>query len=107
MFDLKAFREENNLKQGEVADYLGVSFGFISQIERKKAKLSRAQEKMLQGNDRGWVIPDSAPAQKESVGGDLLQVIVAKIDEQNARFAEQNAQIDRLLTIIQQLTEKK
>lgn len=107
MIDLKRFRKENNLKQTELAEFFGVSFGFISQIERGERKLSEAYENMLQNNGRGWVIPDSAPAQKESVDGDLLQVIVAKIDEQNARFAEQNAQIDRLLTIIQQLTEKK
>ena len=111
MIDLKAFRKANKLKQNDVADYLGVSFGFISQIERGERKISAAIAERLTNNDRGWVIPEGiAEAQRGNIAkaegeGDLLAVIVARLDEANARFAEQNAQIDRLLTIVEQLTK--
>lgn len=34
MFDIKAFRKENNLTQIQLAEYLNVTQGFISQIEK-------------------------------------------------------------------------
>lgn len=111
MIDLKAFRKENKLKQTEVADFLGVSFGFISQIERGERKLPEAFADRLLQNDRGWVtdgiaqMGDNAIAKVEE--GGMLAAIVAKIDAQNARFEEQNRQIDRLLTIVEQLTQQK
>ena len=38
-FDLKEFRDLNNLSQLDTADYFGCTQGFISQIERKKRPL--------------------------------------------------------------------
>lgn len=103
MIDLKLFREENNLKQGEVADYLGVSIGFISQIERKKAKLSRAQEKSLVNNDRGWIVEGAEMVEAESQPSDWPAIFA----DLSAKVGEQNKQIDRLLTIVEQLTAEK
>lgn len=111
MIDLKAFRKENKLKQTEVADFLGVSFGFISQIERGERKLPEAFADRLLQNDRGWVTDGIAQMGDNAIAkvddGGMLAAIVAKIDAQNARFEEQNRQIDRLLTIVEQLTQQK
>ena len=114
MIDLKAFRKENKLKQTEVADFLGVSFGFISQIERGERKLPEAFADRLLRNNRGWVTDGIAQMGDNSIAkvakvddGGMLAAIVAKIDAQNARFEEQNRQIDRLLTIVEQLTQQK
>ncbi len=111
MIDLKAFRKANKLGQSELANYLGVSSVFISHIECGRSNLPDYVVEKLTNNDRGWVIPEGiAEAQRGNIAkaegeGDLLAVIVARLDEANARFAEQNAQIDRLLTIVEQLTK--
>lgn len=111
MIDLKAFRKANFLGQRDLADFLGVTVPSVSAYETGRAILSKEYEKKLLTNDRGWVIPEGiAEAQRDNIAkaegeGDLLAVIVARLDEANARFAEQNAQIDRLLTIVEQLTK--
>jgi hypothetical protein len=65
----------------------------------------------LQKNDRGWVTDGIAQMGDNAIAkvddGGMLAAIVAKIDAQNARFEEQNRQIDRLLTIVEQLTQQK
>lgn len=58
MSDLKLFRNINNLKQTEIADYLGIGISFISQIENGKVNLPIDKFNKLINNDRGW---DTAP----------------------------------------------
>lgn len=111
MIDLKLFRKANNLGQSELAAFLGVTVPSISAYETGRANLSKENEQKLLQNDRGWVtdgIADNAVAKVAKVDdGGMLAAIVAKIDAQNARFEEQNRQIDRLLTIVEQLTQQK
>lgn len=114
MIDLKQFRKANRIGQSDVADFLGVTVASISQYETGRCLLSKENEQKLLNNDRGWVtdgiaqMGDNAIAKvaKADEGG-MLAAIVAKIDAQNARFEEQNRQIDRLLTIVEQLTQQK
>lgn len=54
MFDLKSFRVANNLYQKDLADYLHVSIGFISSVERGASKLPGDKLAMLIDNDKGW-----------------------------------------------------
>ena len=98
-----------------MAAFLGVTVPSISAYETGRANLSRENCKKLLENDRGWIVPDGiaqmgdnaiAKVAKVDEGG-MLAAIVAKIDAQNARFEEQNRQIDRLLTIVEQLTQQK
>lgn len=113
MVDLKAFRKANKLGQNELADYLGISAVFVSHIENGRSKLPEYIAERLTNNDRGWVVPDgSAVSESVPTCGQTAQnwpAIVAdlsaKIGEQNALLGEQNAQIDRLLTIVEQLTK--
>lgn len=111
MIDLKTFRKANNLRQKDIADYLGVGIAFVSAFETGRSKMPDYISERLQKNDRGWVtdgIGDNAIAKVAKVDdGGMLAAIVAKIDAQNARFEEQNRQIDRLLTIVEQLTQQK
>lgn len=58
MIDIKAFRKRNKITQVELADYLGTTHGFISQVERGKSKLSEDKLEMLRNNKQGWVIDD-------------------------------------------------
>lgn len=115
MIDLKQFRKANKITRSEMAAFFGVSEPFISQIENGRSKLPESKADSLINNDRGWIVPDGiaqmgdnaiAKVAKVDEGG-MLAAIVAKIDAQNARFEEQNRQIDRLLTIVEQLTQQK
>lgn len=108
MIDLKRFRKENNLKQTELAEFFGVSFGFISQIERGERKLSEAYENMLQNNNRGWVVPEGGEAIEQlAIHGKTAQNWPEIVADLAAKVGEQNAQIGRLLTIVEQLTAQK
>ena len=67
--DLHSFRRLNKIKQTELAEYLGVSRGFISLVETGASKLpERLVDKLLK-NKKGWiieVIETSAPITIES-----------------------------------------
>lgn len=54
MIDLKEFRKRNKLTQVELAKYLGVLQGFVSQIESGASKLPEDKLKMLFENPNGW-----------------------------------------------------
>ena len=54
MADLAGFRRENGLTQDDIAQYLGVSIPFISQVENGRRSLPDTQMDKLKNNDRGW-----------------------------------------------------
>lgn len=54
--NLRLFRKANGLKQDIVAEYLGVSKPFISQVENGKVSLPEDKIAKLIGNDKGWII---------------------------------------------------
>lgn len=54
MIDLKEFRKRNKITQVELAKYLDVLQGFISQIENGVAKLPDDKLSKLLKNDKGW-----------------------------------------------------
>lgn len=49
-FDLKKFRRENRITQGEIADYLGVRQSYISQLEQGRKSLSSEKIERLLSN---------------------------------------------------------
>ena len=56
MFDLKKFREANNLTQVELAKYLGVEQGFISQMESSDRLVPQKYIDKILNNTNGWDI---------------------------------------------------
>lgn len=52
--DIKKFRETNDIRQIELADYLGVSKGYLCNVEAGRVKLSRENKKKLLNNPNGW-----------------------------------------------------
>lgn len=56
MPDLKKFRRDNNLSQEDLANYLGVSIPFVSQIETGKRDIPEHQLSKLLLNGMGWDI---------------------------------------------------
>ncbi|MCQ2065850.1 MAG: helix-turn-helix domain-containing protein [Bacteroidaceae bacterium] len=130
MFDLKAFRKRNRISQVELANYLGISNGFISQVELGKSKLPDDKLEKLRHNDCGWVIDDDMMTTARTVidnnsgviingdnknssidnrhfYSDSPDVLRAQIDlldirikEKDAQIKEKDAQINRLLEIL-------
>lgn len=57
--NLRRFREENHLSQRALAEYLGVTCGFISLIEHGRSKLPDDKLKKLLNdgkNNKGWTV---------------------------------------------------
>lgn len=54
MVELKRFREANKLTQAEVAEYLGVSSPFITNVEKGNNKLPQDKLTNLLHNPHGW-----------------------------------------------------
>lgn len=52
--DLKAFRKINSITQVDLANYLGVGQGFISQIEKGQRPLPKENISRLLANPYGW-----------------------------------------------------
>lgn len=108
MIDLKQFRRVNNLGQSELAAFLGVTVSSISAYETGRAFLSKNYEDKLLNNDRGWLVSSAQmvaePQAPYSASAQNWPSIVADL---SAKIGEQNSQIDRLLSIVEQLTSQK
>lgn len=63
MANLKGFRALNNLRQKDVADYLGVTTSFITYVERGRNMMPEGRLYDLIHNDRGW---DPSPLLEEA-----------------------------------------
>lgn len=72
MSDLKVFRNINNLKQTEIADYLGIGISFISQIENGKVNLPIDKFNKLINNDRGWDTTPLLPIETPSTDVEVI-----------------------------------
>ena len=54
MVDIRAFIYVNNIPQKDIAEYLGVSKGYISQVIGGKKELSESNLSKLINNTNGW-----------------------------------------------------
>jgi transcriptional regulator with XRE-family HTH domain len=54
MVDIRAFIYVNNIPQKDIAEYLGVSKGYISQVISGKKELSESNLSKLVNNPYGW-----------------------------------------------------
>lgn len=55
--NLRLFRKVNSLTQDDIAEYLGVTKAFISQIENGRVDLPEGKLHRLLNNPHGWEIP--------------------------------------------------
>lgn len=97
MSDLKAFRKANNLKQNELADYLGVSREYLSLVETGKSKLSAEKVSMILTNTKGW---DTSmfldPADKKEKEPDIVAALRETITAQRETIEYQKEIIEML-----------
>ena len=107
MIDLKAFRRINSITQVDLASYLEVGQGFISQIEKGSRPLPKEIMSKLLANPYGWdtsmlvdspvpVLESAAPAMNLSNVEILLREMLA----------EKEAKIDALQELIWELKEE-
>lgn len=96
MIDLKAFRKANHLTQIDLAEYLGVGQGFISQIEKGDRPLPKEYISRLSANPHNWdtsmLIEVEPETPAPSLGGQD-SAVVELLKEQNAELL---AKIDLL-----------
>ena len=92
--DLKSFRKENNLSQVELAEYLGVQQGFISQIEKGDRNLpADLLDKILQNVD--WDTSLLTPEQKQK-DAELIAALRETISAQRETIEYQKEIIETL-----------
>ena len=109
MIDLKAFRKANHLTQIDLANYLGVGQGFISQIEKGDRPIPRESISRLLANPHGWEVSmltdqsrDSKPELVAEYKPQLSNVEILLRD----MLAEKEAKIDVLQERINELIEE-
>ncbi len=68
MFDLKGFRKANKISQVELADYLGIGQGFVSQMENGTRPVPDTIVEKLMSN-RDWMVDGTIAS---SLGGDKV-----------------------------------
>ena len=96
MVDLKAFRKANHLTQIDLADYLGVGQGFISQIEKGDRPIPKESISRLLANSHNWdtsmlVDQPEAPAPEQSASNNsLLEYLQRKIAELESKVDKLN-----------------
>jgi transcriptional regulator with XRE-family HTH domain len=52
--NLKLFRKRNSLTQEDLAEFLGATKGFISQVENGRSRLSEEKLRLILENRKGW-----------------------------------------------------
>lgn len=102
MLDFRAFIYVNNIPQKDIAAYLGVSKGYISQVISGKKELSDSNLSKLVNNPHGWDVSMLTADQPENVadekpqGGNTIDRLLGIIDSQQ----------NELRTLIGMLREK-
>lgn len=80
--ELKAFMLENNLKQADVATYIGSSRQYVSQLAKQYSLPKQVKSKLLD-NDKGW--DTSMLITKEGTSQSLHQHVVAIASGDNSK----------------------
>ena len=105
MIDLKAFRKANHLTQIDLAEYLGVGQGFISQIEKGDRPLPKEYIRKLSASTHHWEtsmlieVKQKAPAPSQTEQVDMVIELLkaqnadlqAKVDALNQKIGELQA----------------
>jgi transcriptional regulator with XRE-family HTH domain len=107
MVDLKAFRKANHLTQIDLADYLGVGQGFISQMEKGDRPIPKDSISKLLANPNGW---DVSMLASVTTGDNTIQVTGTNVDMRNinqSKNAGDEKRVKELEQRIGELTEDK
>lgn len=116
MIDIRAFRQSNKISQKTLADFCGVTQGAVSQWENGLTSIPSSALELLIHNEEGW---DISLLMKETscVNGNHNNVnnghdqkiigdsdLIEAVREAHSLNAKSQEQIDRLISIIERLT---
>lgn len=106
--DLRKLRDENNLKQSELADILGVKQPYISSIERGRYEISHEILERLKDK-----FPDIQEIKTHSEKKEIITIdeseaknLLNIIAEQLQRIKEKDEQISRLLSMVEDCQQR-
>ena len=110
--DFKRFMFEQKIKQSDLAKYLGVSEGYISQVASGKKQLSDENFSKVLNNPHGWDV--SMLIETEAQSRDEMPGLVAEPKPQLSNveillrdlLAEERARVDALQERINELIEE-
>lgn len=105
---LRNFRKANKLSQEEIAIYLGVNQGYISQVENKGTEPKDLMIKLI-NNDKGWDISElenHSNIQVNTNGDNKILYETETNKDKDIRIAELTAIIDEKDKIIAMLWSK-
>lgn len=107
MIDLKAFRKANSITQNDLAAFMGVGQGFISQIEKGDRPLPKEYISKLLANEFNW---DTSMLQGETSQPSLVAEHIPQLSNVEIllrdMLAEKEAKIDTLQELIWELKEE-
>ena len=95
---LKLFRKRNKISQMELADHLGVTQGFISQMENGTSAVPDNVISRLLANTCGWETEmltedDEVPQQEDT--------LVAYLKEQNDKLTQENIELHSRIAVLE------
>ena len=110
--DFKRFMFEQKIKQSDLAKYLGVSEGYISQVASGKKQLSDENFSKVLNNPHGWDV--SMLTETETQSRDEMPGLVTEPKPQMSNveillrdlLAEERARVDALQERINELIEE-
>ena len=94
------FLKANNLTQIEVANYLGISKPFMSQLTSGRSKLPAAHVEKLKANEHGWkteMLDESFIVKQTDPLHSELAVLRARVDLLERLLAEKERTIQILM----------
>lgn len=93
----RRFRKVNDLTQKELADYLEVGQGFVSQIENGERPAPKNFISKILANTCGWetemFTEDEAPQQEDG--------LVAYLKEQNDKLTQENIELHSRIAVLE------
>lgn len=105
---LRNFRKANKLSQEDVAIFLGVKQGYISQVEKKGVEPRELMIKLI-NNDKGWDVSElenSSNIQVNTNGDNKIFYETEADKEKDIRIAELTAKIEEKDKMISMLWSK-
>lgn len=103
-YNLKRFRTDNNLKQSELADILGVKQAYVSEIEKGRKPLSKDAEEILSMRFSDFQSYRTDESEQEvSVVSKLIHVIKS----QQENISKRDEQIDKLISLLEKAIENQ
>lgn len=100
MSRLKLFRKANNLKQEELAEELGVSRSFISQVEAGHSKMPKTIWDKILNNTCGWET-EMLVEEESNENFASEDKLITFLKEQNDKLTQENIELHSRIAVLE------